>query len=76
MNEEPIALEAYNRLADAYAAKVDAPPHNAFYSCPAMLSMLPPVEGKRVLDAACGPRVPTPSNWPPVATKWPASISV
>jgi SAM-dependent methyltransferase len=57
MHEEPIALEAYNRLADAYAARIDAKAHNAFYDRPAVLSLLPPVEGKRALDAACGPGV-------------------
>lgn len=31
--------------------------HNAFYEQPATLSLLPAVEGKRVLDAGCGPGV-------------------
>jgi len=53
--DEPIALEAFNRLADAYAARVDVKAHNAFYDRPAVLSLLPPVEGKCVLDAGCGP---------------------
>jgi SAM-dependent methyltransferase len=55
MSEEPIALEAYSLLADAYAARIDTKAHNAFYDRPAVLSLLPPVEGRRVLDAACGP---------------------
>src|SRR5262249_1986577 len=57
MHEKPIALEAYGRLADAYGAGMDPKAHNAFYARPAVLSLLPPVEGKRVLDAACGPGV-------------------
>jgi SAM-dependent methyltransferase len=57
MHEEPIALDAFSRLADAYAARIDGKPHNAFYDRPAVLSLLPPVEGKRVLDAGCGPGV-------------------
>jgi SAM-dependent methyltransferase len=57
MGEEPIALEAYSRLADAYAAKIDTKAHNAFYERPAVLSLLPPVQGQRVLDAGCGPGV-------------------
>jgi SAM-dependent methyltransferase len=57
MNEEPIALEAYSQLADAYAARVDTKAHNALYDRPAVLSLLPPVEGLRVLDAGCGPGV-------------------
>ena len=59
MREEPIALEAYSRLADAYAARIDQKAHNAFYDRPAVLSLLPPVAGKAVLDAGCGPGVYT-----------------
>ena len=54
---EPIALEAYEVLADSYAALVDTKPHNAYYERPATLSLLPEVRGKRVLDAGCGPGV-------------------
>lgn len=57
MDDEPIALEAYEILAEAYASVVDTKPHNAFYDRPATLSLLPDVRGKRVLDAACGPGV-------------------
>jgi ubiquinone/menaquinone biosynthesis C-methylase UbiE len=55
--EDPIALEAYERLAEAYAARVETKAHNAFYERPATLSLLPPVEGRSVLDAGCGPGV-------------------
>jgi SAM-dependent methyltransferase len=57
MMEEPIAYDAYELLAEAYAARVDTKAHNAFYERPATLSLLPHVEGKRVLDAGCGPGV-------------------
>jgi SAM-dependent methyltransferase len=57
MHDQPIALEAYSRLADAYAARIDSKAHNAHYDRPAVISLLPPVEGKRVLDAGCGPGV-------------------
>jgi SAM-dependent methyltransferase len=57
MSEKPIALEAYELLAEAYASVVDTKPHNAFYERPATLSLLPEVGGKRVLDAGCGPGV-------------------
>lgn len=53
--ERPIALDAYETLAEAFAAKVDTKPHNAFYERPATLSLLPDVSGRRVLDAGCGP---------------------
>jgi SAM-dependent methyltransferase len=55
--EEPIALAAYEQLADAYAERIDAKAHNACYDRPAVLSLLPPVAGRRVLDAGCGPGV-------------------
>lgn len=57
MTDKPIALDAYEALAEAYAAVIDTKPHNAYYERPATLSLLPEVEGKRVLDAGCGPGV-------------------
>lgn len=54
---EPLALEAYETLAESYAAAVDTKPHNAYYDRPATTSLLPDVRGKRVLDAGCGPGV-------------------
>lgn len=45
---------SYDTIADAYAAGIDAAPYNALYERPAMLSLLPDVEGARVLDAGCG----------------------
>ncbi len=55
--DQPLAQEAYDALAEAYAAQVDTKPHNAYYERPAMLSLLPDVKGKLVLDAGCGPGV-------------------
>jgi len=57
MTDKPIALNAYEALAEAYAAVIDTKPHNAYYERPATLSLLPEVKGKRVLDAGCGPGV-------------------
>lgn len=57
MDDKPIALDAYEILADAYAAAVDTKPHNAYYERPATLALLPEVKGKKVLDAGCGPGV-------------------
>ncbi|HEY6189523.1 MAG TPA: methyltransferase domain-containing protein [Pyrinomonadaceae bacterium] len=57
MSDKPIALDAYEALAEAYAAVVDTKPHNAYYERPATLSLLPSVKNKRVLDAGCGPGV-------------------
>jgi len=52
-----IAYDAYEKLADAYAEMIDTKPHNAYLERPTTLSLLPDVEGKRVLDAGCGPGV-------------------
>ena len=57
MSIKPIALDAYEALAEAYASVVDTKPHNAYYERPATLSLLPEVAGKKVLDAGCGPGV-------------------
>ncbi len=55
--DRPIAQEAYDQLAEAYAARVDTKAHNAYFERPATLSLLPDVNGKHVLDAGCGPGV-------------------
>jgi SAM-dependent methyltransferase len=46
--------ESYRDIAAAYADSVDTRPWNALYERPAMLSQLPPLEGRAVLDVACG----------------------
>jgi len=55
MPDKPLALDAYEQLSEAFAAKIDRKAHNAFYDRPAVLSLLPEVANKRVLDAGCGP---------------------
>jgi ubiquinone/menaquinone biosynthesis C-methylase UbiE len=55
--KKPIAQDAYDQLADAYAQRVGTKPHNAYYERPATLSLLPDMRGKSVLDAGCGPGV-------------------
>ncbi len=44
----------YDSIAASYAAKVDTAPYNALYERPAMLAMLPDIDGLRILDAGCG----------------------
>lgn len=48
-------LSAYEELAEKYSELIEHKPHNAYYDRPNTLQLLPPVEGKSVLDAACGP---------------------
>lgn len=55
IDEKPLALDAYEIMAERYAARIDTKPHNAYYERPATLSLLPDVAGLRVLDAGCGP---------------------
>jgi ubiquinone/menaquinone biosynthesis C-methylase UbiE len=45
---------AYEALADAYAAKVNTKPHNAYYEQPATKSLIGDVTGQTILDAGCG----------------------
>lgn len=45
---------SYDSIASEYASKVDSAPYNALYERPAMLAMLPDVDGARILDAGCG----------------------
>jgi ubiquinone/menaquinone biosynthesis C-methylase UbiE len=44
----------YDRLAEEYAGDAETSPWNALYERPATLALLPPLEGKRVLDVGCG----------------------
>ena len=57
MDRKPIAFDAYELLAEAYASAIDTKPHNAYYERPATLSLLPDVTGLKVLDAGCGPGI-------------------
>ena len=48
-------LKAYEEMAESYNALIDYKAHNAFYDRPNTLGLMPEVEGKSILDAACGP---------------------
>lgn len=54
MSEEKI-LMAYESLADNYNASIDYKPHNAYYDRPNTFKLIEEVNGKSILDAACGP---------------------
>jgi SAM-dependent methyltransferase len=48
-------ISAYELMADKYNELIDHKPHNAYYDRPNTLELLPDVNGKMILDAACGP---------------------
>lgn len=52
--DRPVAREAYDRLAAGYDREGDTKPANAYLERPATLSLLPGIEGTRILDAGCG----------------------
>ncbi|MCK6691011.1 MAG: class I SAM-dependent methyltransferase [Thermoanaerobaculia bacterium] len=48
-------IAAYEALADSYNRLIEHKPHNAYYDRPNTLALMPDVQGKSILDAACGP---------------------
>ena len=57
--KDSLPQEAYDKLADSYAALVDTKPHNAYYDRPAIQSLLVDLKEKDILDAGCGTGVYT-----------------
>lgn len=55
--DEPIALEAYTRLADSFSAIAPTKPENAYIEQPAMRAALGAVGALDILDAGCGPGI-------------------
>jgi SAM-dependent methyltransferase len=51
----PLPQDAYDKIADAYAAITDTKPHNAYYERPATKSLIGDVRNKSILDIGCGP---------------------
>jgi ubiquinone/menaquinone biosynthesis C-methylase UbiE len=54
MIKEKIIL-AYEEMAEKYNELIEHKPHNAYYDRPNTLELIPEVQGKSILDAACGP---------------------
>lgn len=52
--EDPIAEDAYDEVAATYDAEVEDNPYNADLEMPGTTSLVPDVDGQRVLDAGCG----------------------
>ncbi|MEL7201206.1 MAG: SAM-dependent methyltransferase, partial [Pseudomonadota bacterium] len=51
----PIARDAYDALAEGYAALAETKAENGFNEHPAMRACIGDVKGLTVLDAGCGP---------------------
>ena len=58
-DDGPSVGDAYDELAEGYAADVRSNAYNAHLEFPATSSMIPDVDGQRVLDAGCGTGVYT-----------------
>jgi ubiquinone/menaquinone biosynthesis C-methylase UbiE len=58
-SQKSLGEQNYEQFAERYATAVETKAHNAYYERPATLSLLPNVEGLRVLDAGCGPGIYT-----------------
>ena len=54
-DDKPIALRAYEELAERYSALAEAKAENGYIEHPAMRGRLGEVAGLTVLDAGCGP---------------------
>ena len=54
MSEKSLGEQTYEQFADRYAANVSTKAHNAYLVQPAVISLLPVLDGLRVLDAGCG----------------------
>lgn len=53
IHRNSISLGSYEQMAEYYYNDVDTKPFNAYYERPATLSLLPCVQGKKVVDAGC-----------------------
>ena len=56
-SDRPVALDAYDALADAFSERAPEKPYNADLERPATRSLLPDLDGLDVLDAGCGPGI-------------------
>lgn len=56
-NLDKLSFDVYNdrKFALSYAEKISYNSHNALYERPAVVSLLPDIKEKKVLDAGCGP---------------------
>jgi ubiquinone/menaquinone biosynthesis C-methylase UbiE len=56
-NDKPIALEAYENLAERYSQIAESKAENGYIDHPAMRKQIGLVQGLNILDAGCGPGI-------------------
>lgn len=56
-DDKPIALEAYEKLAEAFSEIAPAKAENAYIEQPAMRKAIGEVRGKKIFEAGCGPGI-------------------
>lgn len=55
--KKPIALEAYEKLAEAFSERAPGKAENAYIEQPAMRKAIGEVRGKKIFEAGCGPGI-------------------
>jgi SAM-dependent methyltransferase len=53
IHKDTVSIKSYDEMAKYYENYVDTKPWNAYYERPAVLSLLPEIKNKRILDAGC-----------------------
>jgi SAM-dependent methyltransferase len=53
IHKDTVSIKSYDEMAKYYENYVDTKPWNAHYERPAVLSLLPEIKGKKILDAGC-----------------------
>jgi SAM-dependent methyltransferase len=53
IHKDTVSIKSYDVMAKYYENYVDTKPWNSHYERPAVLSLLPEIKGKKILDAGC-----------------------
>jgi 2-polyprenyl-3-methyl-5-hydroxy-6-metoxy-1,4-benzoquinol methylase len=53
IHEDTVSIASYDEMAKYYENYVDTKPWNAYYERPAILSLLPEITNKKILDLGC-----------------------
>jgi SAM-dependent methyltransferase len=53
IHKDTVSIKSYDEMAKYYENYVDTKPWNAYYERPAVLSLLPEIKNKKILDVGC-----------------------